>query len=643
MADIKSKVQTAREAGYSDAEIRRFLFSQPAAEEARKAGYSDAEIAAHFGLMDSEGIPGKREIVTPPQQAVGYVEELLGNIPESTLKFAQGVYETATSPVETAKALGAAALSPVQTAKAIGGYAAERYGSPGAIAETLKTDPVGFLADISTVAGGAGAALRRPGLRALSEATSPVNMMAGAVQAPFSAAGYGYEFARNAMAPRYATYLEAVEGRGPQIVEALRSPQAQLVPGSVPTAAQAAAPVGSARFAQLGASAAETLPTEFMERAKQQAAARLAEMRTVGRTEAQLETAKAARASEAGALYQAAERGKPIAETPEFTELMSRPSMDKAMARAAELSAERGQVFQIGKTTPETQVPSPILGPSGETLMQTVPATQAKYPISSFHNLKLAMDDLIRNPERFGIGASEAAAIAKTRGELIGFIKQKSPLYEKARATFAEKSGPINRMEIGQYLESKLLSPLAEEAPQRAGVFATAVEQAPQTIKRALEGAPRFEKLSDVLKPDEVRKVEAIRADLAREAEALRMARAAAQAGPEAARNLQIPRANLMDRVFNVANKVISSLERKIDKRLAIQIATEMLDPQQAAQVIEDAVKYAEETSARGKKIRETGKKVRADVRKYSPEITAAVTIQNALGERKNQNAMARR
>jgi len=642
MADIKAKIQTAREAGYSNEEIRQFLFSRPEAQKAKEAGYTDAEIASHFGLADSEGIPGKREIVTPPQQAVGYVEELLGNIPESTLKFAQGIYETATSPVETAKALGAAALSPVQTAKAIGGYAAERYGSPGAIAETLKTDPVGFFADISTVAGGAGAALRRPGLRALSEATSPVNMMAGAVQAPFSAAGYGYEFARNAMAPRYATYLEAVEGRGPQIVEALRRPPAQLVPGSVPTAAQAAAPVGSARFAQLGASAAETLPTEFMERAKQQAAARLAEMRTVGKTEAQLEAAKAARAKEATGLYTAAERGRPITETSEFTELMSRPSMDKALSRAAELSAERGQVFQIGKTTPETQVPSAILGPSGETLMQTIPPTQAKYPISSLHNLKLAMDDLIRNPERFGIGASEASAIARTRGELIGFIKQKSPLYEKARATFAARSGPINRMEIGQYLESKLLSPLAEEAPQRAGVFATAVEQAPQTIKRALEGAPRFEKLSDVLTPDEVRKVEAIRADLAREAEAARMARAAAQAGPEAARNLQIPRANLMDRVFNVANKVISSLERKIDKRLAIQIATEMLDPQQAAQVIEDAVKYAEETATRGKKIRETGKKVRADVRKYSPEITAAVTIQNALGERRNQNAMAR-
>jgi hypothetical protein len=642
MAEIKAKIETARKAGYSDDEIRRFLFSQPAAEEARKAGYTDAEIAAHFGLINGEGMPGEREVTSLPQEALGYVESMIGNVPESSLKFAQGVYEAATSPVETAKALGTAALSPIQTAKAIGGYAAERYGSPQAALETLRTDPVGVLADISTVAGGAGGMLKRPGLRALSEATSPANALAGAIQAPFAATGYGYEFARNAMAPRYAAYLEATEGRAPEIINALRSPQAQIVPGSMPTAAQAAAPVGATRFAQLGASAAENLPTEYLTRAKQQAAARLTALKSVGGTEAQLEAAKNLRAREAGALYRSAERGVPITETPEFTDLLSRPSMDKALARAEELSAERGQTFQIGKTVAEQRVPSPILGPSGEALTMTIPATQAKYPVASLHNLKLAMDDLIRNPERFGIGSSEAAAIAKTRGEFLGFLKQKSPLYEKARAKFAEKSGPINRMEIGQYLEDKLLSPLAEEAPQRAGVFATAVEQAPTTIKRSLEGAPRFEKLSEVLTPEEVRKVEAIRVDLAREAEADRMARYAAQAGPLAGKTVQAPHVNLMDRTFNFANKVMSSLERRISKKLAIQIATEMLDPNQTAQVIEEAVKYAEQTKKTGKAIRERGKLVSKDVRKRSPEITGIVTIQNALGERNSQNAMSR-
>lgn len=581
-------------------------------------------------------------VETLPEQAAGFVGSMIGNIPESTLKFAQGVYETAVHPIQTAEALGAAALSPVQTAKSLAGYAVERYGSPAKALETLRTDPVGLLADLSTAAGGAGAVLRRPGLRALSEAVSPANALAAVAQAPFAVAAPAYEFARNAMAPRYATYLEAAEGRGPEIVQALRNPAAELVPGSMPTAAQAAAPVGSARFAQLGASAAEVLPTEFMERAKEQAAARLAQMRTVGGTEAGLEAAKTARAKEAGKLYKAAEAGPPVTEAPEFTELLSRPSMDKALSRAAELSAERGQTFQIGKTAPAQTVASPILGPSGKPLTTTIPATQAKYPVASLHNLKLAMDDIIRNPERFGIGASEAAAIAKTRGEFLGFLKQKSPLYEAARGEFAKRSGPINRMEIGQYLESKLLSPLAEDAPQRAGVFATAVEQAPLTIKRSLEGAPRFEKLSDVLTPEEVRKVEAIRADLAREAEASRMARAASAAGPEAGRGVQLPRANLMDRVFNVANKVVSSLERKIDRRLAIQIATEMLDPQQAAQVIEDAVAYAEKSRTTGARIRAKGREVRADISKYSPEISAAVTIQNALAGGENRNAMAR-
>lgn len=642
MAEIKAKIETARKAGYSDDEIRRFLFSQPAAEDARKAGYTDAEIAAHFGLNNGEGMPGQREVTSLPQEALGYVESMIGNVPESSLKFAQGVYEAATSPVETAKALGSAALSPVQTAKAIGGYAAERYGSPQAALETLRTDPIGVLADISTVAGGAGAAFKRPGLRALSEATSPANALAGAVQAPFSMAAGGYEFARNAMAPRYATYLEAVEGRGPEVVQALRSPQAQLVPGSEPTAAQAAASLGLTRFAQLGEKAAEVLPTQYAERAKQQAAARLAEMRTIGGTEAQLEAAKELRKKISGGLYRKAEKQLPVTETPEFTELLSRPSMDKAMSRAAELAAERGQTFQIGKTTAEQIVPSPILDEFGNPLKTTIPATQAKYPISSLHNLKLAMDDLIRNPERFGIGASEAAAMTKTRGELLGFIKQKSPLYEAARSSFAKRSGPINEMEIGQFLESKLLSPLAEEAPQRAGVFATAVEQAPQTIKRSLEGAPRYEKLSDVLTPAQEKKIDNIRADLAREAETDRLARFAAKAGPSATKTVQAPHVNLMDRSVNFANKIMTALERRISKKVAIQIATEMLDREQTAQVIEDAVAYAEKAKKTGEAIRKRGAAVSKDVRKVSPEITGIVTIQNALGERENRNAMVR-
>lgn len=601
-------------------------------------------------LSRPEGVAGIGEIPrggfgeTKTGKTLGYLAETAGNIPESAAGQLGALVDVADLFANPeARANLAAALPSVPQAVHKGimravtnpGQAAQEF------ADYIRKDPVGAAMAVSGVTGIGGALSGSNRLRQIAAATDPLRAVVPLAQAPFSAGAVGYEFARNMMAPRYATYLEAVEGKGPQVAQMLRG-STQLVPGSVPTAAEAAAPLGLARLSQLGASAESVMPTAYTARAEEQAAARLAAMRSVGKTEQELKAAKEARSQEAGALYKAAEKQVPVTETPEFTELLSRPSMDKALARAAELSAERGQIFQIGETAPAKQVASGLLGPGGETLTREIPATKAKYPIQSLHNLKLAMDDLIRNPERFGIGASEAAAIAKTRGEFLGFLKQKSPLYEAARAKFAEKSGPINRMEIGQYLESKLLSPLDETAPQRAGVFATAVEQAPTTIKRSIEGAPRYENLSDVLTPDEVRKVENIRADLARAARADRLARAGAQAGPEAGQAIKIPRANLMSRVFNVVNRVTTALERTIDKRIALQIATEMLDPQQTAQVIEDAVAYAEKTKKTGEKISGAGKPITRAIKKASPEIAAIVTLQNALAESKNKNAMAR-
>ena len=227
MANFAAKIQTARDAGYSDEEIKRFLMSTPEAEKAKEAGYNDFEIASHFGLAPSE----PQQIVTTPQKIAGYVGETLGNIPGSALNLAQGVYETVTHPVDTLSAVGSAALSPLETAKAIGGYVGGRYGSPAQALETFKTDPLGVLSDVSAAAGGVGLGARLSGKGVLAQnamrmaqQTAPSNILAGAVQAPFAAAAPAYEMARSMAAPKYAAYMAAAEGRAPEIISALRAP-----------------------------------------------------------------------------------------------------------------------------------------------------------------------------------------------------------------------------------------------------------------------------------------------------------------------------------------------------------------------------------------------------------------------------------
>jgi hypothetical protein len=98
-----------------------------------------------------------------------------------------------------------------------------------------------------------------------------------AVVAPV--AKIGLEFRRKVFAPKEATYIQAIEGKGQDILNALRSPDAVIVPGSAPTAAQVAAPAGSTRFSALGQASTEVpgMATEFAGQAAQSNAARLAQ------------------------------------------------------------------------------------------------------------------------------------------------------------------------------------------------------------------------------------------------------------------------------------------------------------------------------------------------------------------------------
>jgi hypothetical protein len=309
--------------------------------------------------------------------------------------------------------------------------------------------------------------------------------------------------------------LSAAEGRGQDIVDILRG-NVELVPGSLPTAGEAAAPLNLTRYSALQQSAGQNVPelvTPYFQRGQQQEAARLAAVQGVGKTPAALEAAKTARDAEAGRLYGLARQGL-VQSDDKLAPLLDRPSMDKAFERAAKLAREAGDDFVMGKNVPEQVIPSSVLDQFGSPAGSiTIPAEFAEYPVKSLHYVKLALDDLLKNPAEFGIGATEAKMIGNTRKQFIGWLEKNSPEYGVARTAFAAASKPINQMEVGQYLEGKLTGGLGEE---RARVFGTAMKDAPSTIKNATTGAPRMENLSEILTPDQVKAVEAVKADLER-------------------------------------------------------------------------------------------------------------------------------
>jgi hypothetical protein len=390
----------------------------------------------------------------------------------------------------------------------------------------------------------------------------------------------------------------------------------------------------------MGESAAKTLPTQYFERGGAQKAAQLGQVQTVGGTPATLTAAENIRKTTAQNLYGIADQAL-VAADKTFTSLLDRPSMDKVLARASDLAAEKGQPFQIGKTTPATTTPSTILSAEGTPLgVTTTPAQIAKYPGSSLHDMKMAFDDLINNPERFGIGAAEAKAIGNTRKQFLSWAEEKAPDYRVARETFAQQSAPINQMKVGQYLEGKLKPALGEEtASLRAAGFAGAVENAPTTLKTAT-GQTRFEKLSEILTPDQIAAIESVRADLARAKLTEQQAKAARGAGPDVGLagtavlgSLRAP--GLISTITTVANDIMRRLQGKLDQKLAIELATEMLDPAAAATAMEKALAR----EAKGQKMAAPFKKAGGAI---STGLRTPAAVNMLAPEQQNQNALAK-
>lgn len=603
--------------------------------------------------------------------------QALDNVGPSAKKFYGGLIDAVTSPIETTKSLlqlvggGVFATLPekaqdwlienandpqkvrqsIEMARAMGGMYKDRYGSYEGIKRTFAEDPVGAAADLSTLLSpllsGAGAVATKAGMTKTGAVLSktgavinpmlPVGVAANVVKYPLTGANQLIQAAFN---PKNALYLRAAEGRGQEIINALRNAQ-EIVPGSVPTAAQAAADTGVVGFQKLGKSSAAELETAYKTRQSQQATAQLQAVRGVGKTPEDIARAEIQRKAKTQPLYDQADRTLSEVDS-QFLNLTNRPSMTQVLTRARRLAAEKNIPFEIGETKASSVQPSTILDAQGRPVgTVTTPASFAQLPGTSVHFIKQAFDDMIKDPSTFGIGASEANAIKRTRAEFLKWVEQtnKNPAYGQARELFTKESKPINQMEVGQYLESKLVPALGEETARlRATGYATALEQAPGTIKKAT-GESRFKTLEEVFAddPQSLKALHSVRDDLARQAKSEALMKGPVKREFDVSKSTEalagenaLP--NMINRVTTIANDVWRRLRGKIDQQTAVEIATEMLFPGKAADALEKAIRNKARKDA-----------ITAAVSAPVKAAYATPAMINMLGtSQENQNALAR-
>lgn len=398
------------------------------------------------------------------------------------------------------------------------------------------------------------------------------NTVASPVTAPVNAVG---RLVRNVVDPMLPGGIDraasralntAVDGNRAAVVQALTDtnsgqrgmrPSYEIVPGSKPTAAEAASGAGVAELSGMEKVAKDMRPSEYTAIDRGNEAARRDSVGTVAKTETELADAIKERAREGKFNYGMVESDivKPNADV---RLLLDRPSAKDAIKLAKSVAEEKGRVW---------------------------PDVKQQMKVSDAQLIKEGFDDLLRNPEQFGIGAKQARAIGDTRTAFIEWLNKESPGWEKARLDYAGSSSPINRMQVGQELQGKLTNTLGNA--ERPTMFATAVDESARTIKNAT-GAPRYEKLEQVLTPNEVTVVKDVVRDLARAGSHDKLA----AAGTTKARELvgqvvpQAPGVGVFAPRINVMRAIYNRLAGKIEGKALDRLAQSLETPQGALDLL---------------------------------------------------------
>lgn len=404
------------------------------------------------------------------------------------------------------------------------------------------------------------------------------------------AAGVGYRTAKSALEPFYASGQQAIVGRAltnaagsdaPNVLARLKDAstpflgpvqgvQGELVPGSLPTVAEAAANPGISALSRAATAVNPQVTNDVVARSAANNQARSDLLRNMAGTTGERDFTAANRDATAQQLYDAAfSKGiDPAAITPQIQKaigtLSENPYVKDALPLAQKLAAADG---------------IDINAPGGS--------------LQGMHYLKLALDSALDT------GTSGATAVGKNmkrqitdaRSKLLGVMDSVSGDYAAARKTYASMSRPLNQMDTAQQLADKAIDPLTGVV--RPSAFARALNDTAASKATGYGGAT----LENTFDAGQQNSLQRLLEDLQRSNSAQNAGRGV---GSDTVQKLAY--SNMLDQagvptwlrsfmpsqvLGNVAGRAGDVAYGRANKEISARLAESMLDPRLAAEMMQ--------------------------------------------------------
>jgi len=241
-----------------------------------------------------------------------------------------------------------------------------------------------------------------------------------------------------------------------------------------------------------------------------------------------------------------------------------------------------------------------------------IPAKNAQYTGRGIDLIKKAIDDVVSGSPASSIGKNQQAAGLGVKNDLVNWADRAIPEYGAARQAWAEGSKPISQMQVGQELMNKLQPSLVQFHPEKVNFaqtgnsYANALNDVRGNLVKNSTGGIK-QSLEDVMTPQQMQTLNAIGQDLSRKSMAQSLGRGegsntfqnfamdnlASQSGMPPAVSaignfLTLGQGSKLMGGLKIAG---NKLYQGADDKMKQSMADYMLNPQQAALAMENAVK----------------------------------------------------